>query len=35
MLWFATDNAYNTFTADNTTLITDFFNGWFDFHKNK
>jgi hypothetical protein len=33
MLRFLTDNTDNPLSADDNTLITDFFDGWADFHK--
>ncbi len=33
MLWLLADNANNPLTADHNTFITDFLNGWTNFHK--
>ena len=33
MFWFLTDDAHDTLTTDDDTFITDFLDGWADFHR--
>jgi hypothetical protein len=35
MFWFLADYPYNTLSSDDDALITDFLDGWTDFHRRK